>query len=123
MRFVAFGPIIMVRPLARIEFAVCLLLGLLVSTVAATQLAAILISLLLIVPSIYFSGLAFPIESMPTVLQYISGIVPARWFISAVRKVMIEGVETLHVMKEICVLAGMTVALLTTSILTFRVRL
>ena len=57
MRFVAFGPIIMVRPLARIEFAARLLLGLLVSTVAATQLAAILISLLLIVPSIYFSGL------------------------------------------------------------------
>lgn len=91
MRFVAFGPIIMVRPLARIEFAVCLLLGLLVSTVAATQLAAILISLLLIVPSIYFSGLAFPIESMPAVLQYISGIVPARWFVEAARMIFLKG--------------------------------
>ena len=91
MRFVAFGPIIVVRPLARIEFAARLLLGLLVSTVAATQLAAILISLLLIVPSIYFSGLAFPIESMPTVLQYISGIVPARWSVEAARMIFLRG--------------------------------
>ena len=81
----------MVRLLARIEFAVCLLLGLLVSTVAATQLAAILISLLLIVPSIYFSGLPFTIESMPTVLKYISGIVPARWFVEAARMIFLKG--------------------------------
>ena len=113
----------MVRLLARIEFAVCLLLGLLVSTVAATQLAAILISLLLIVPSIYFSGLAFPIESMPTVLQYISGIVPARWFVEAARKLMIQGVAPGFVVRETLTLALMAAVLLALSLVKFKRRL
>ena len=102
---------------------VCLLLGLLVSTVAATQLAAMLISLLLIVPSIYFSGLAFPIESMPTVLQYISGIVPARWFVEAARKLMIQGVAPGFVVRETLILALMAAALLALSLVKFKRRL
>lgn len=102
---------------------VCLLLGLLVSTVAATQLAAMLISLLLIVPSIYFSGLAFPIESMPTVLQYISGIVPARWFVEAARKLMIQGVAPGFVVRETLILALMAAVLLALSLVKFKRRL
>lgn len=102
---------------------VCLLLGLLVSTVAATQLAAMLISLLLIVPSIYFSGLAFPIESMPTVLQYISGIVPARWFVEAARKLMIQGVAPGFVVRETLTLALMAAVLLALSLVKFKRRL
>lgn len=102
---------------------VCLLLGLLVSTFVATQLAAMLISLLLIVPSLYFSGLAFPLESMPTVLQYFSGIVPARWFVEAARKLMIQGVAPSFVVRETLILALMAAVLLVLSLVKFKRRL
>lgn len=118
------GSLALLLGISLLYILLSLSLGLFISNIVQSQMAAVLVSGMgLIMPTVILSGLMFPIDSMPEILQYISGIVPARWFISAVRKVMIEGVETLHVMKEICVLAGMTVALLTTSILTFRVRL
>ena len=78
-----------------------LMLGLLISTLVDTQLAAMLISLLLIVPTIYLSGMVFSIESMPVVAQKISNIVPTKWFISASRKIMVEGVDIKYVATEI----------------------
>lgn len=101
----------------------CLSLGLLISTLVSTQLAAMLLSLLLIVPSIYFSGLAFPLESMPAALQNVSSIVPARWYVSAARKLMIQGVEAQHVMHELAVLTLMAVMLITISLSLFKKRL
>ena len=101
----------------------CLSLGLLISTLVSTQLAAMLLSLLLIVPSLYFSGLAFPLESMPTALQNISSIVPARWYVSAARKLMIQGVEARHVIRELGVLTLMTFMLITISLSLFKKRL
>ena len=81
-----------------------LMLGLLISTCVNTQLAAMLISLLLLVPSIYLSGMVFSIESMPMPAQIVSNIVPTKWFIAASRKIMIEGVELQYVAKEIIAL-------------------
>ena len=102
---------------------VALLLGLFISTLANSQLAAMLLSLLLIVPTVYLSGLAFPIESMPEVLQRISNIVPARWYIAVVRKLMIQGVEMRYVLHETAVLALMAVVLLLVSWKLFKTRL
>ena len=82
-----------------------LMLGLLISTVVNTQLAAMLISLLLIVPTIYLSGMVFAVESMPVAAQIASNIVPAKWFISASRKIMVEGVSIRYVATEIRALA------------------
>ena len=82
-----------------------LMSGLLISTIVNTQLAAMLISLLLIVPTIYLSGMVFAIESMPQAAQIISNVVPAKWFISASRKIMVEGVSIEYVLVEIRALA------------------
>lgn len=81
-----------------------LMLGLLISTLVNTQLAAMLISLLMIVPAIYLSGMIFANESMPVAAQIVSNIVPAKWFIAASRKIMIEGVGMEYVLTEICAL-------------------
>lgn len=81
-----------------------LMLGLLISTLVNTQLAAMLISLLMIVPAIYLSGMIFANESMPVAAQMVSNIIPAKWFISASRKIMIEGVGMEYVLTEICAL-------------------
>lgn len=102
---------------------VSLLLGLFISNCVSSQLAAMLLSLLLIVPTVYLSGLAFPIESMPEALQRASAIIPARWYVEVARKLMIQGVEMKYVMHETAVLALMAVALLGVSWKLFKVRL
>ncbi len=99
-------------------------LGLLISTLVDTQMAAILASGMgLMMPTMILSGLVFPIESMPAVLQWISAIVPARWYIEAIRKIMIQGVGIEFVMKELGVLVVMTCLLLVLSLKKFKTRL
>ncbi|MBR1543344.1 MAG: ABC transporter permease [Muribaculaceae bacterium] len=102
---------------------VSLALGLLISTLVSSQLAAMIISLLLIIPTIYFSGMAFPIESMPAVFQRVSSVIPARWYVSAVRKLMIQGVAVKYVIQETVILSIMAVSLITVSLSTFKKRL
>lgn len=99
-------------------------LGLLISTLVRTQMAAVLLSGMgLIMPTIILSGLMFPIESMPAVLQGISAVVPARWYISAVRRVMIEGADLPCVWREACLLVVMAAALIAVSVKRFKVHL
>jgi ABC-2 type transport system permease protein len=99
-------------------------LGLLISTVVDTQLAAMLASgLVLMMPIMLLSGMIFPIESMPDILQWISAIVPARWFIDAVKKLMIQGVDIQYVAKEFLILAGMAFFLIFVSLKKFMIRL
>lgn len=87
-----------------------LALGLLISTVSNRQVTAMIISgMLLMMPVIMLSGMVFPVENMPDVLQGVSCIIPARWYISAVRKLMIEGLPFRDVLTEVSILAGMTV--------------
>ena len=103
---------------------VSLSLGLLISTVTRTQVAAMLASgLVLMMPTMLLSGMIFPIESMPFVLQLISDILPARWYIQAVRKLMIEGVDISIVWSEVSILALMAVLLITISFKKFKNRL
>ena len=103
---------------------VSLALGLLISTVTHTQIAAMLVSgLMLMMPTMLLSGMIFPIESMPAVLQAISSLLPARWYIQAVRKLMIEGVDISLVLTEVSILAVMAVLLITVSFKKFKNRL
>ena len=103
---------------------VSLALGLLISSVTRTQVAAMLASgLILMMPTMLLSGMIFPIESMPLLLQGISAVLPARWYIQAVRKLMIEGVDISLVLTEVSILAVMAVALITFSFKKFKNRL
>ena len=103
---------------------VSLALGLLISTVTRTQVAAMLVSgLMLMMPTMLLSGMIFPIESMPAILQGISTVIPARWYIQAVRKLMIEGVDISLVLTEIGILTVMAVLLITVSFKKFKNRL
>ena len=107
-----------------IYIIVALSLGLLISTVANTQLVALLASaMMLLLPCILLSGMMFPVESMPDILQYISAIMPPRYYISAMRKLMIMGVGIDKVMHELMVLSLMAVVLLSAALLKFRNRL
>jgi len=99
-------------------------LGLLISNVAQTQLAALLLSaMVLLMPVVMLSGMLFPVESMPRMLQWIAAVIPPRYYIDAMRKLMIMGVGIHEVMKEIAILVAMTVVLLAIALKKFRVRL
>ncbi|MCD7849545.1 MAG: ABC transporter permease [Parabacteroides sp.] len=103
---------------------VSLCLGLLISTVADTQQAAMLVcAVVLMLPVMLLSGMMFPIENMPKILQVLSNIVPARWYISAVKDIMIKGLGARAILPEISVLAGMEVFLVALSVKRFKIRL
>jgi ABC-2 type transport system permease protein len=101
-----------------------LALGLLISTAVATQAAALLISgMALMLPIILLSGMMFPVENMPLFLQAVSSVIPARWYIAAVRKLMIKGLGLASILKELSILFGMTLLILAVSLKRFKVRL
>jgi ABC-2 type transport system permease protein len=110
---------------ATIIYIFCALsLGILISTVTQTQQAAMLVSLLgLMLPVVMLSGYAFPIANMPWVLQIISNIVPAKWYIIIVKSVMIKGLGLEQIWKELLIILGMTGAFLFISIKRFKIRL
>ena len=103
---------------------VSLALGLLISNVTRTQVAAMLASgMVLMLPTIILSGIIFPIESMPNILQGVSCFIPARWYVSIVRKIMIEGIPFMYVWKETAILLFMAVVLIGITTRTFKNRL
>jgi len=103
---------------------VSLSFGLFVSTITNSQQAAMLVSGMgLMIPVMLLSGMMFPIENMPLPLQLLSNIVPAKWYIRAVKAIMIEGLGITSVLKEVGVLCLMGIVLVTISLKKFKVRL
>lgn len=103
---------------------VSLSLGLLISAGAQSQQTAMFISLVaLFLPTVMLSGFMFPIENMPLPLRVISNIVPAKWYYSIVKSVMIKGMGIAGVWKETIILAGMMIFFLGMAIRKFKIRL
>ena len=103
---------------------VSLSLGLLISAGAGSQQIAMFISLVaLFLPTVMLSGFMFPIENMPWLLQTVSNIVPAKWYYSIVKSVMIKGLGLKDIWKETCVLTGMMTFFLIMAIRSFKIRL
>jgi ABC-2 type transport system permease protein len=103
---------------------VALSLGMLISTITDSQMAAMLISAMsLMLPIMLLSGMIYPIENMPTILQWLSNIIPAKWYIIAVKDLMIKGAPVSSILKEIFILIGMAVVLIIISMKKFKNRL
>lgn len=118
------GSLVWIYVVSTIYILLALSLGILVSTIAETQLVALLISaMLLMMPVIMLSGMMFPIESMPKILQYISAIVPTRYYISAMRKLMIMGTGIEEIYFEVSILISMLIALMSLALAKFNKRL
>ena len=118
------GSLFWILAVSTLYILLALSLGLLISNVAQTQLVALLLSaMVLLMPVVMLSGMLFPVESMPQVLQWLAAVVPPRYYIEAMRKLMIMGVGIGEVAREVAVLAGMTVVLLAIALKKFNVRL
>ena len=99
-------------------------LGLLISSIVDSQLVALLISgMVLMLPVIMLSGMMFPVENMPVFFQWISQIIPAKWYIIGAKKIMIKGLGLSSIIPEMSVLLGMGIVLVIASLKNFKYRL
>jgi ABC-2 type transport system permease protein len=87
--------------------------GLLVSTAAASQLIAFQVALILaFLPTFLLSGFIFPIQNMPAAIQVVTYIVPARYFLVALRGIVLKGVGLITVWPDVAALAVYALAVL-----------
>ncbi|MEQ9405612.1 MAG: ABC transporter permease [Cyclobacteriaceae bacterium] len=99
-------------------------LGILISTVSATQQTAMMVSLMgLMLPTILLSGFIFPISSMPGILQVISNIIPAKWFIDILKGIMLKGVGISYLWQETLIIFSMAVFFIVVSVRKYKIRL
>ncbi len=101
---------------------IALALGLLISTVARTQQVAMMLALITtLLPTLLLSGFIFDHSSMPVVLQYLSRIIPATYYLRVIRSIMLVGRNWFPL--EGGVMLGMTIVLLITAVKRFKSRL
>lgn len=99
-------------------------LGIFISTVSNTQQTAMFISFIgLLLPTILLSGFVFPIENMPLILQYLSNIMPSKWFIIIIKSIMLKGVGINYIWKETLIIIFMTAFFIVLSVKKFKIRL
>ncbi|MDE6228424.1 MAG: ABC transporter permease [Muribaculaceae bacterium] len=117
-----FGPSIFgVIFVSLLYIVLSLSLGLLISTLTDNRMGALLLSgMVLMMPVITLSGMIFPIENMPRALQYFSAILPARWYIAAMRNLMVQQLPLSQMLTEISVLSAMIAIILTIAIRKFK---
>lgn len=95
-------------------------IGLFVSTIVDNQVSALIVSaVLFMLPVIMLSGMIFPVDNMPEFFQWVSCAIPARWYIEAMRKLMIQELGFHYVIREFAILSGMTVLFLALSVRKF----
>lgn len=117
------SPVLLIG-LSLVFIFVCLSLGVLISIIAPSQIVALLVSAVIgVILTLMLSGMIFPIENLPLVLQWLAQIIPAKWFIEAARNVMIKGAGIAAIAKELTVLGGMALFLLALSVKKFNKRI
>ncbi len=101
-------------------FLLCMLgVGLLISTVSSTQQQAMVTSFFFIMPAISFSGFGFPISTMPQWMQYLSYLIPLRYFLIVLRGTYLKGVGMEILWPQMAAMAVLGFSLLTIAILRF----
>jgi ABC-2 type transport system permease protein len=95
-------------------------LGLLVATKAENQMQALQMSMVFMLPSVFFSGFVFPRETMPAIFYGLSTILPATYFISLMRAIILRGANLFEYWQHLAILIGISVFLFCICALQFR---
>lgn len=93
--------------------AASLTLGLLISTLAQTQLQAMQMTVFILLPSILLSGFMFPYEGMPVPAQWVAEVLPATHFMRLIRGIVLRGGDMGDLLPDVLWLAGFTLLMLT----------
>jgi ABC-2 type transport system permease protein len=95
----------------------------LASTVANTQQEAILTVFMTVLPSVFLSGFIYPLAAMPVVLQWISYLIPLRYFLTIIRALMVKGVGLESILPDVIAMSIFGVLIMGAAALRFRKRL
>jgi ABC-2 type transport system permease protein len=95
------GNIFLLLGLAFLFLVFALGVGIMFSTVAKTQLQAMQMAMMFILPSVLLSGFIFPRESMPDVIRYLGYLIPLTYFLEILRGIMLKGVGLAFLWKDI----------------------
>jgi len=118
------GSTILLLAEAMLYILMSLSLGILISTISRTMQQAIFISLVgMMLPTVLLSGFIYPIENMPEVYNWVSAILPPRYFIIIIKNVMIKGTGFEYIWKETLILFLFTLAAIGISMRKFNIRL
>ena len=118
------GSLILLLAECMLYILMSLTLGILISTVSKTMQQAIFISLIgLMLPTVLLSGFIFPIENMPKIYDYVSSVLPPRYFIVIIKNIMIKGTGIMYIWKETLILIIMTLVFIGLSVRKFKIRL
>lgn len=118
------GSIVLFFLLSLLFITTALSLGLVISNSTDSQQVALLISMIgMMLPTIVFTGFLFPIENMPKAFQWFSNIVPARWYYTGVKSIMLKGLGIRYVWKEMAVLSTLSALFITIAIKKFKIRM
>jgi ABC-2 type transport system permease protein len=105
-------------------FVICALaIGILISTISKTQLQAMQLSFLIILPSVLLSGFVFPREAMPQIIQWLGYAMPLTYFLNILRGIITKGVGMEYLIKDVAMLFGVGAFLLGLSVARFRKKL
>ena len=107
-----------------IYIVAALSLGVFISTLVKTQQLAMMIALVTtLLPSVMLSGFIFEIKNMPTALQYLTHIVPARYFLLIIRGIMLKGAGVDVLWPQAAALIALTIIILTAAVKIFKIRI
>jgi len=109
---VPMGSIPLLVLLSTIFLVTILAIGLLISSIAKTQLQAMQMTFILILPSILLSGFIFPRETMPRLLQLLGGLLPLTYFLDIVRGIFLKGVGIQYLWQDTLTLCAFAIILL-----------
>src|SRR6266498_116938 len=98
-------------------------IGIFVSTASRTVPQAMQLAFLTFLPSIYLSGLLFPIEGMPTAAQYLASIIPLTYFLKIVRGIVLKGVGFQYLWPSFLPLVAFGAVIFCLAVLKFRKQL
>jgi len=110
--------------LSTLYITTALSLGLMISTIVSTQQVAMMVALAsTLLPTVMLSGFIFPIKSMPVILQYISYVVPAKYYLIIIRGIMLKGNTLAQLATQMLFLLLMTAILLRNALVRFKTNL
>jgi ABC-2 type transport system permease protein len=95
-------------------------LGLLVATKAENQMQALQMSMVFMLPSVFFSGFVFPRETMPWIFYALGSLMPATYFISLMRAIILRGANLFEYWQHLVILIAMSISLFVLCALRFR---
>jgi ABC-2 type transport system permease protein len=117
------GSLLLLLSLSILFLFTALAIGLLISTKAQSQMQALQLAWLIMLPSVLLSGFMFPRDSMPVIMRFVGYLVPATHFMEIIRGIVLRGATLFDLLPEVLTLIFMGLVLLVLSALRFRKKL